>query len=71
MLHQINSNSLMDKDDFELKKENDNLKKIFYKGSMKKNKSKKNSIPSLFAKKYIYYYYAFFWIILLLFVFSR
>ena len=38
---------------------------------MKKNKSKKNSIPSLFARKYIYYYYAFFWIILLLFVFSR
>ena len=34
-------------------------------------KSKKNSIPSLFAKKYIYYYYAFFWIILLLFVFTR
>ena len=27
---------------------------------MKKNKSNKDSIPSLFAKKYIYYYYAFF-----------
>ena len=38
---------------------------------MKKNKSKKGSIASLFAKKYIYFYYAFFWIILLLFVFTR
>ena len=38
---------------------------------MKKNKSNKNSISSLFAKKYIYFYYAFFWIILLLFVFTR
>jgi len=36
---------------------------------MKKNKPNKDSIPSLFAKKYIYYYYAFFWIILLLVVF--
>ena len=34
----------------------------------RKNKNKKNfeeSIPRMFAKKYIYFYYPFFWIILI------
>ena len=39
---------------------------------MKKNKNNKNkvSIPSLFARKYIYYYYAFFWIVLISYIYA-
>ncbi len=38
---------------------------------MKKKKNKNSetqSIPRMFAKKYIYYYYGFFWVLLILFV---
>jgi hypothetical protein len=41
---------------------------------MKKRKRKKNinrdheSVPKMFAKKYIYFYYPFFWIILIIFL---
>tara|TARA_Y100001935_G_C17045838_1_gene379529 strand:- start:187 stop:312 length:126 start_codon:yes stop_codon:yes gene_type:complete len=35
----------------------------------KKKKIKESqSVPRMFAKKYIYYYYGFFWVVLILFI---
>jgi len=34
----------------------------------KKNIKETQSVPRMFAKKYIYYYYGFFWVLLILFI---
>ena len=34
----------------------------------KKNIKETQSVPRMFAKKYIYYYYGFFWVLLVLFI---
>jgi len=34
----------------------------------KKNFKETQSVPRMFAKKYIYYYYGFFWVLLILFI---
>ena len=34
----------------------------------RKNKKENQSVPRMFAKKYIYYYYGFFWLLLILFI---
>ena len=41
---------------------------IFSMKQKKKNLKEIQSVPRMFAKKYIYYYYGFFWVLLILFI---
>ena len=37
----------------------------------KKNNTKRNGIPEIFTRKYIYYYYSFFWFLIILYLFLK
>ena len=49
-------------------RQNNYLNIRFIMKQKKKRMKETQSVPRMFAKKYIYYYYGFFWVVLILFI---